>query len=131
MSAALKAGALYFIIVFALGFGLGTLRVLVIIPVVGELAAVIIELPVMLVASWLACGGVLAKVPVPAALAPRLVMGVVAFVLLMAAEVAVSVFGFGRSVVAHLATYQALPAQLGLAAQAAFAAFPAARIRRA
>ena len=42
----------------------------------------------------------------------------VTFALLMLAELAVSVFGFGRTVAEHLATYRATGAQLGLAALA-------------
>jgi hypothetical protein len=56
-------------------------------------------------------------------------MGAVAFALLMVGELCVSVFGFGRTVAEHFATYGALEAQLGLAAQLLFAAFPALQQR--
>ena len=42
----------------------------------------------------------------------------------MAGELSVSVFAFGRTAVEHLAVYSTLDAQLGLAAQLLFAAFP-------
>jgi hypothetical protein len=129
MMSALKAGAVYFLIVFAVAFVLGTLRVLLIIPMIGETWAVMLEAPVILVVSWVVCGWVITRLSVPARMALRILMGCFAFVLLMIAELLVSVLGFGRSVAEHLAAYQSLSAQLGLVAQALFAAVPALRLR--
>lgn len=53
---AIKAGAIYFAAAFALGFVLGTIRVLWLAPHVGETAAVLAEQPVMLTVSWFAAG---------------------------------------------------------------------------
>ena len=58
-------------------------------------------------------------------MAARLLMGGVAFVLLMVAELGVSIFAFNRSFAAHLAVYATTPALLGLVGQVAFALFPA------
>jgi hypothetical protein len=124
MTAALRAGALYFAIMFAIGFVLGTIRVLVVIPRVGDTNAVLLELPLMLALSWFACAWLVRRFAVPNEFAPRLVMGGVAFALLMVAELGVSVFGFGRTPAEHLARYQVLGAQLGLTAQLVFALFP-------
>jgi hypothetical protein len=129
LSASLISGAIYFSIVFAAGFVLGTLRVLVVIPRLGETPAVLIELPIMLAVSWVVCGWVLKTCPVPTHFPPRLLMGGFAFALLMAAELALSVFAFGRTASEHFATYQAVNAQLGLAMQIIFAAFPAIRVQ--
>jgi hypothetical protein len=52
---ATKAGALYAIIVFVIGFILGTIRDLLLAPRLGETTAVIIEASIMLVASWFVC----------------------------------------------------------------------------
>jgi hypothetical protein len=51
----ITAGALYAIIVFVSGFILGTIRVLLIAPRLGETLAVIVEAPLILVASWFVC----------------------------------------------------------------------------
>jgi hypothetical protein len=133
VSAALKAGFVYFLIVFAIGFGLGTVRVLLVVPRFGETAAVALEVPVMLTASWFVCAWLTARFAVPAETSPRLIMGAAAFALLMVAELSVFVFAFGRTLGEHFAAYAGASAQLGLAAQIAFALLPLlqARVRRA
>lgn len=124
MAAALRAGLFYFMLVFAIGFALGAIRVMLVIPRLGETNAVLIELPVMLALSWVACAWLVRRFALPPRAAARLAMGVFAFALLMFAELAVSVFGFGRTVAEHLASYRATGAQLGLAAQLLFALLP-------
>jgi hypothetical protein len=121
---ALVAGLAYAALVFALGFALGTIRVLVVAPRVGDTAAVLFELPLMLAASYLACRALVGRFAVPSAAAPRLAMGGLALAVLFLAEAAVGVLGFGRTLAEHLATYRAPGAQLGLAAQLVFAALP-------
>jgi hypothetical protein len=127
MRSAVGAGVAYFAVVFAVGFLLGTLRVLFLAPSIGEAAAVLVELPVMLSLSWFACGWLLRALAVPGAWRHRLAMGAAALLLLMVAELGVSVFLFGRSILAHLAAYRSWHAAAGLAAQVAFAAFPLVR----
>ena len=125
-----QAGCLYFLVVFVAGFFMGTLRVLLIAPAIGETAAVLLEMPVMLTIAWFACRGVLARFAVPAVLRFRLTMGGLAFVLLMAAEIGVSVLGFQRTLADHFRAYAAAPALIGLIGQIAFALFPVAQMRR-
>jgi hypothetical protein len=126
---ALKAGGAYFASVFAVGFALGTLRVLFIAPQTGELAAVLIETPFMLAASWLLCGVWIKRFGVPAATGQRFIMGAFAFGLLMAAEMLLGGYGFGRSFAESLAAYKTAPGAIGLAAQALFGLFPLVRSR--
>lgn len=125
---AAEAGVAYFGLVFAAGFLLGTLRVLVLTPNIGETVAVAFELPVMLAVSWFGCRWLVARFGVAAVLTPRLVMGGVAFSILVLAEVAVSKLAFGRSLSDHLAQYGEPSTMLGLAGQIAFAAFPAVQL---
>lgn len=122
MTRAITAGARYFLVVFALGFALGTLRTLFVAPRFGETTAVLLELPVMLAAAWLVCGYLLRR----RALGPaeRAVMGAVAFALLMLAEAALSLLLFHRSLAGHLALYTETPQLLGLAGQVLFGLFP-------
>jgi len=123
-----KAGCVYFLVVFATGFLMGTLRVLLIEPMVGETRAVLLELPIMLAIAWFASLRVISWFAVPGRLRLRLAMGGLAFVLLILAEVGVSVMAFQRTIVAHFEAYLEPAALLGLAGQIAFALFPAAQI---
>lgn len=125
----LRAAMLYFATVFALGFILGSVRVLLVAPLLGELPAVLAELPVMLTLSWICCGLVLRRYPPGPGIWTHLAMGGIALILLLGAELCVSVLGFGRTPAQHWASYRALTAQLGLAAQLGFALFPFLRSR--
>jgi hypothetical protein len=121
---ALSAALAYFILVFAAGFIMGTVRVFLIAPHLGAIGAVLAELPVMLAVSWFVCGWTLRRFRVPARWSVRFVMGAAAFVLLMAAELLVSLFVFGLSISQHFTTYESLAGITGLSAQLAFAVFP-------
>ena len=125
MYPAIKAGLVYFALGFGVGFVLGTLRVLVMIPRVGELTAVLLELPLILTATWIICRQLTRRFEVPPVLAPRLVMGATAFALLGAAEFTLSVTVFGRAAEDYLMGFLTLPGSLGLAGQALFGFFPA------
>lgn len=127
MAAALAVGVRYFLIVFAIGFALGTIRTLFVAPRLGDLAAVAIELPLMLAAAWWVCGRLVRRLP--AGIAPRAVMGSSAFVLLMVTEFAMSLWLFGRSPAAYAAGLVNAAGLLGLAGQVAFAIMPLA-VRR-
>lgn len=82
----LKAGAVYFALVFGAGFAFGTLRVLLVVPRLGARAAELIEAPFMLAVTFLAARWTVQRLAVPAAWAPRLAMGGIALGLLLAAE---------------------------------------------
>jgi hypothetical protein len=127
MKRGLAAGSAYFAVVFALGFVLGVVRGSVVAPRLGEGGALALELPVMLAASWIACGRMIAMFNVPADRSARIVMGASAFTLLMAAETTLGVLGLGRTMLEHITVYRHPAALSGLAAQVAFAAFPLVR----
>ena len=127
MQRTFSAAAAYFGLVFSIGFILGTLRVLWVIPWLGEGPAVALELPVILIASWLVCGWTMRRFSPDPALTARLALGGVAFAMLMAAEAALGIVGFGRTLAEHLASYTRPLALLGLSGQIAFALFPALR----
>ena len=123
------SGAAYFVIVFAAGFLLGTLRVLLVAPNVGEVTAVILELPIMLVVAWFACGWVLSKFHVPQKTFDRLVMGAFALLLLLIAEALLSIGLAGLSLRQHLYSYTQAGPLIGLVAQLLYAGFPVIRDR--
>ncbi|MCA3246061.1 MAG: hypothetical protein ING29_06215 [Azospirillum sp.] len=121
------AGTVYFAVVFAIGFVLGTVRVLFLAPALGEGIATLIELPAMLAASWFVCGWCVGRFGVPPAPGARATMGGAAFGMLMAVEAMLSILVFGRTPLGHIARYAEIGPALGLAAQIAFAAFPLLR----
>lgn len=121
----LLAGAAYFALVFAAGFVLGTVRVFALEPALGAFWSVLAEMPIILAACWLASAFVIRRLDVPLALPVRLVMGGSAFLLLIAAELALSVFAFARTPIEFAASLAAPAGLLGLAGQLLFAAFPA------
>jgi hypothetical protein len=82
----LKAGALYFALVFCAGFVLGIPRVLWVAPRLGTRAAELIESPIMLVIIILAAGWVVRSFRLPLTVAARLGPGLLALGLLLAAE---------------------------------------------
>lgn len=127
MERALIAAAFYFQIAFAVGFALGTLRALLIAPRIGELAAVIIELPIILAASWGVAGRLIARYNVLPAQRPA--MGAFAFLLLIVTEAALAVLLFGRTIDEHLAHLRTTAGATGLAGQIVFAAIPTLRYR--
>jgi hypothetical protein len=81
-----KAGLLYFALVFGAGFVLGALRILLLVPRIGTRAAELVETPVMVAISWFAAGWVVRRLEVPLATRPRLGMGLVALALMLVAE---------------------------------------------
>ena len=130
MKRAIAAGALYFLLIFLLGMALGTVRVLLIEPRLGAVASVLVELPFMLAASWFVCGWLIRYLSVPAAVSSRAAMGGLAFLLLMGAELGLSLFAVGGTVREHFANYGQTAPLIGLLGQLAFAAFPLFRYRR-
>ncbi len=130
-SRAIMAGIAYFAVVFAIGFVLGTIRVLWLAPQAGEEVAVLLETPVILGAcawaAWWLTGWFAVRT-----LGEALVMGALGFALLMAAELALAVTAFSMSPREWLASLFVPPGLWGLLGQIAFGLFPvvAALLRR-
>lgn len=128
MQQAMKAGCLYFCAVFAIGFVLGVLRTVFVAPSLGETFAVAIELPVILSLAWVICRRLADRYAVKPRLADRLVMGGVAFFLLMLGELSISVLSGTRGLAGHLALYRQVAHLLGLAGQVLFGLFPVLQV---
>ena len=130
MTGTVFAGWVYFAIIFALGFILGVVRVMISAPRLGETTAVLLEVPVILAASWFTARWLVRACSVPAQTRDRLIMGFVAFALTMLAELALSVGLFGRSLPEHFAIYAHGVGLAGLIAQILFALFPVLQLKR-
>lgn len=128
MFSVVAAGVAYFAIIFGAGFLLGMVRIFFLMPRIGETVAVIVELPVMLMLSWVIAGWLIARFDIAPRLTPRLSMGGLAFVLLMLGELGISTMGLGQTLSEHLGRYENISAILGLAGQLIFAMFPAMQL---
>lgn len=119
----IKAGAIYFALIFALGFVLGTIRVLWLVPATGETAAVLIEQPIMLTASWFAAGWLVRRHGLVTT-GERAAMGAVALMLLFVVEPLLAYTLFGQLPQEWLAGVFTMPGPIGLAGQIAFGLMP-------
>ena len=95
----LKAGVVYFALVFGTGFVLGTIRTLWIVPRLGVRTAELLEAPFMFVAIVLAAGWISRRIGNTGGSLIRLAVGFLALALLLAAEVIMGVALQGWSLV--------------------------------
>lgn len=95
-------------------------------PRLGEVGAVMVEVPLVLAISWVAAGAVLGRWPLRR-LRDRAAMGALAFALLMALELALGGFGFARSLPQMLAAMGTPAGLIGLAGQIGFGLIPLLR----
>jgi hypothetical protein len=123
-----SAAIAYWAVVFALGFVLGTIRVLWVIPLVGLMPATLLELPIILAASWLAAGWLIPRFAI-ASSGEALAVGAFALSILMLAECALAVTLMAQSPAQWLTGLAAPHALLGLAGQGFFALMPWLRLR--
>ena len=82
----IKAGVLYFVLVFAVGWVLGPLREFWLVPLVGQRAGLLTEVPLMILAMIAAARWTIRKLAVPYGITTRTIMGVVALALLLIVE---------------------------------------------
>ncbi|MEO8894731.1 MAG: hypothetical protein ABI450_02510 [Rhizomicrobium sp.] len=124
------AGVVYFLAVYVAGFTMGVIRVLLVAPRLGATAAVLVELPVMLTASWFACRIIVDRLHVASRASARLVMGASAFALLMLVETALGLAAFGQTPAAQIAALGEMAGLIGLAGQVMFALLPLFQLQR-
>ena len=130
MRRTLAAAATYFAIVFGLAFILGVVRTLIVAPRTGDLVAVLIETPIVILASWFAALWVSRRFSVPARATDRLAMGLVAFSLLMTIETTLGLVLFDRPLAQQLSAFATPAGAIGLLAQVAFGLVPLLAARR-
>jgi hypothetical protein len=119
----LKAGVLYFAVVFGAGFVLGPVRLLWAVPRFGTRAAELMEMPIMLAVIVLAARAIVRRFALPATLSRRLAMGAAALALLLCAEVALLALR-GLSLPAYLAALDPVSGTVYFAMLGVFAMMP-------
>jgi hypothetical protein len=100
----LKAGALYFALVFGAGFVLGAIRILWIVPRFGTRMAELMETPIMFGVTILAARWIVRRLAVPPKLSSRLGMGCVGLGLMLVAEFTLVLWLRGLSISEYFAT---------------------------
>ncbi|XOV88197.1 MAG: hypothetical protein ACFHX7_25105 [Pseudomonadota bacterium] len=117
----ITGGLVYFAAALLLGFLLGTLRTLVMIPLVGEVVAVLLELPIILALTWLCCRQIIGRFGIAPRWQDRFQMGALALVILLTVEFLMFVYLFDNAPGSFLTRPGDL---LGLAGQGIYALFP-------
>jgi uncharacterized membrane protein len=126
----LKAGFLYFVLVFGVGFVLGTIRTLWVAPRLGVRLAELAELPVMLVATIVAARWTVLRLSVPSTRSARLRMGGTAFGLMLLAELGLVSWVRGLSIDEYFATRDPVSGTAYYVALVLFAVMPLFVARR-
>jgi hypothetical protein len=120
----LKAGVMYFLLVFAVGWILGPIRELWVVPHFGRMAAMLSEAVIMLTAMIVAARWVVRRSHVPRTLPATISMGLVALGLLVPAEIAGVVWVRRLSFRVYLASFATAPGVISLVMFLVFAAMP-------
>lgn len=119
------AGATYFALAFAAGFVLGSLRVLAVVPRIGERAAELAEAPLMLAVVVAAARFVVRRFVPDAPPGARLAVGALGVTLLLAVEFTVVLSLRGLSPAEYFASRDPVSGFVYVALLVAFAAMPA------
>ena len=120
----LKAGLIYFLLVFALGWVLGPIRELWAVPRFGRVAALLIEAIIMLIAMMVSSRWVMRRFEVHQTLGSTIAMGLVALGILLPAEIAGALWVRGLSLDEYLASFVTAPGVISLIMFLLFAAMP-------
>jgi len=126
----LKAGAVYFALVFAAGFVLGTIRVLWVVPRFGEKTAELMEAPIMLVVTILAARWTVNRFAMPPVPWRRLGTGFIALGILLAAEFTMVLKVRGLTISEYFASQDPVSGTVYAVLLGVFAAMPLLVVRR-
>ena len=120
----IQAGAAYFALVFAAGFVLGSIRVPLLAPRLGERMAELIEMPLMLAVIVLSAQFIVRRFALPPLALVRLGAGLLALALLVAAELLLAAVLQGRSIGEYIASRDPVSGSVYLASLVLFALMP-------
>jgi hypothetical protein len=125
-----KAGAIYFALVFGAGFVLGTIRVLWLVPAVGTRAAELLEMPVMLTMIILSAQWVTRHFKVPPTASSRLGMGGMALALVLAQDFTIVLWIRGLSFSQYIESFDPVAGTAYFVMLGVFAIMPLIVARR-
>lgn len=120
----LKAGILYFALVFGAGFVLGPIRVFWAVPRFGTRMAELMEAPIMFAVVVVAARWMVRRLAVPPAPSSRLGMGFVALGLLLVAEITLGYLLWGLSITELITTRDPVSGSVYYALLGVFAVMP-------
>lgn len=126
----LKAGVLYFALVFGTGFVLGTIRILWVVPRFGTRMAELMETPIMFVVTIVAARWIVRRLAVPSTPSSRLGMGCVALGLLLIWEFTLVLWLRGLSISDYLASLDPVSGTVYYVMLGVFAMMPLLVARR-
>ena len=126
----LKAGILYFAIVFGAGFVFGTIRTIWVVPRIGTRWAELFETPIMFVVTILAARWIVLGFSLPSVPTTRLEMGGIGLVLLVAIEFGPMLWLRGLSIRRYLETRDPVSGTVYYVMLGVFAVMPLLVARR-
>jgi hypothetical protein len=125
----LKAGVVYFLIVFAAGWILGPIRELWAVPRLGRMTAMLLEAVIMLTAMTVAAHWVIRRFSVLQTFGSTISVGLVAVGILAPAKLAGVVWVRGLSLHEYLGSFVTIPGLVSLLMFLLFAAMPTVVMR--
>ena len=130
MNPMIRASFLYFALVMGAGFLLGSVRVLFVVPHLGERWAELAEMPIMAMVIVVAAGYILRRYPEVQTRGRVLVVGFTALALSVSAELVLAVVLQSQSLAEYLASRDKISGSVYLAMLVAFALMPRLRLAR-
>ena len=121
---------MYFALVLGTGFVLGVLRVLFLVPRIGERSAELAEMPIMAAVIFISAGYILRRFPAVCQPSRSLIAGVLAFLLLVAAELALATVLQDRTVAEFIASRDKVSGSVYFALLLVFAVMPRLRLKQ-
>ena len=128
MSKTIQAGLVYFVIVLGTGFVLGVFRVPFLVPRLGERWAELAEMPIMATVVFIAAGYILRRFPEIRHPGRSLMVGVLAFVLSVAAELGLATVLQDRTLAEFLSSRDKVSGSVYIALLLIFAVMPRLRL---
>ena len=130
MTSMIRASFLYFALVMGAGFLLGSVRVLFVVPHLGERWAELAEMPIMAIVIFVAAGYILRRYPEVQTRGRALVVGFTALALSVSAELVLAVVLQSQSLSEYLASRDKISGSVYLVMLVAFALMPRLRLAR-